>query len=115
MIRFPRRIAIGTAAVALGLLAAQGATGRTQTKPSNGQEPFISGPYLLQVGTSLTGHKGEWSGTEPISYQYQWMRCAPDASNCKAISNADVTSYKVKDADVGHTLRFQVTAKNADG
>ena len=56
MIRFPRRIAIGTAAVALGLLAAQGATGRTQTKPSNSQEPFISGPYLLQVGTSLTGH-----------------------------------------------------------
>jgi hypothetical protein len=35
--------------------------------------------------------------------------------NCKKITNATGTNYKIVNSDVGHTLRFQVTAKNNDG
>lgn len=99
----------------VALLVAPGATGRGQTGPKMDQEPFISGPYLVQVGTNLTGHKGTWSGKQPITYADQWMRCNSDANNCTKVTNATGTSYTIVKADVGHTLRFQVVASNSDG
>jgi hypothetical protein len=63
----------------------------------------------------MQGNKGNWSGKEPITYTYQWLRCNADAENCKAIGGATQTSYTVAQADVGYTLRFRVTAKNPDG
>ena len=78
MFRTPR-YALLAAAVALGatiaLVAASGATGRSQAKPHNTKEPFIGAPFLVEVGTSLSGNKGSWSGTAPISYYTAWQRC----------------------------------------
>ena len=105
---------VGLAALA-ALFAVTSASGRSQAKPTQQQEPFIAAPYLVQVGTSLSGNKGKWNGTEPITYSYQWMRCNADALNCKAVTNATGTSYTVVKADVDNTIRFQVKAKNADG
>ena len=114
--RSPRVGLVLVAVVALTALAVAGsATGRSQTKPSNTQEPFIGAPYLVKVGTSLSGNKGKWSGSEPINYAYQWMRCNVDAQNCAKVTNATGTDYKVVKADVGHTIRFRVTASNSDG
>src|SRR3954453_900514 len=90
----------------IALLVAPGATGRSLDAPVMQQEPFIAGPYLLQVGTTIQGHDGKWSGKAPITYSHQWMRCNPDANGCNEITNATGSNYKIVKADVGHTVRF---------
>ncbi len=105
---------VGVAAL-IALVVAGRATGRDQSKPSNQQEPFISSKVAVVVGATLSGDRGNWNGTEPITYMYQWLRCNEDAVNCKNITNATATTYTIVKDDAGHTLRFQVTAKNSDG
>ena len=116
MQRIPRLgVVLAGAAVLAALLLASSATGKSQAKPSNQQEPFIATKIAVVVGAKLTGDKGSWNGTEPITYSYQWLRCNADAINCKKVTNATGTQYTVVQNDAGHTLRFQVTAKNAEG
>ena len=44
------------------------------TPPVNIGLPFITG--TLQDGQTLTASTGDWSGTAPLGYAYQWQRCA---------------------------------------
>src|SRR6185437_10447856 len=116
MQRIPRfGVVLAGAAVLAALLLASSATGRSQTKPSNQQEPFISSKVAVVVGATITGNRGAWNGTDPITYTYEWLRCNEDAVKCQKIPNAKDTKYTVVNADVGHTIRFQVTAKNSEG
>ena len=69
----------------------------------------------MQVGSTLSGDPGQWKSTKDISYTYQWLRCNEKGGECTEISGATKTTYTVVQADVGHTIRFQVTAKNKDG
>ena len=117
MNRIPRPTIPG-AVLVLGLVAAPRRAGGDGTQPAapvNTKEPFIASQYLVKVGSSISGNKGNWDGKEPITYSYQWLRCNKDALNCQKVTNATGTDYEVVKADVGHTLRFEVTAKNADG
>src|SRR5262249_46449561 len=113
------RIVGPAALVVLGsivaLLVASGATGLAKAAPENTKEPFIASQYLVKVGSTLQGNNGDWSGTEPIKYNYQWLRCNTNAESCKKIANAPKTQYRVVQDDIGHTIKFQVEAKNADG
>jgi uncharacterized protein YukE len=114
--RIPRiGLALAGVAALAALLMASSATGRSQAQPSNSQEPFISSKVAVVIGAKLTGNRGSWNGDEPITYSYQWLRCNKDAINCKAINGAHETTYTIVKADAGHTLRFQVSAKNAQG
>ena len=61
---------VGVAAL-MALVVAGSATGRDQSKPSNQQEPFIASKIAVVVGATLTGDRGNWNGTEPITYAYQ--------------------------------------------
>jgi hypothetical protein len=86
--------------------------------PENTSEPTISG--VIVEGKTLTGTTGSWSGTTPIAYAYQWVRCgsdggAGDGSNCAYISGAKGTSYVLTKDDVGYRLRLRVTAANSVG
>ncbi len=83
------------------------------TPPSNTSPPTISGqPH---VGQTLTGNRGTWTGTQPISYADQWLRCDAGGAGCVDIPGATATMYLVTAADLGSTLRFQVTATNSQG
>jgi hypothetical protein len=118
-VKFTLRI-VGPAALVVlasivALLVASGATGLAKKAPENTKEPVIASQYLVKVGSTLQGNQGDWSGTEPIKYTYQWLRCNDNAEACTKISGATKTSYTIVQADVGHTIRFQVTAKNSDG
>jgi uncharacterized protein YukE len=114
--RIPRLgLALAGVAVLAALLMASSATGRGQAKPSNQQEPFISSKVAVVVGAKLTGNRGAWNGDDPITYSDQWRRCNDNATGCKDVTNATGTTYTIVKADAGHTLRFQVTAKNSDG
>ena len=81
--------------------------------PLSTSAPTISGSP--QSGQTLTANRGNWSGTTPISYAYQWQRCSPSGANCSAIPGATTSTYVVTDADIGSTLRVAVTATNSAG
>ena len=111
------RLAAAAAVAAFGvltaLLVAASAVGRSQSAPTNTKEPAILYAYPIQVGSSLTGEKGSWKNAD--RFVFQWLRCNDNGESCKKIGNATGTTYTVVNADEGHTIRLDVTAKNADG
>src|SRR5438552_4765576 len=80
--------------------------------PTNTSPPTISG--TAQEGLVLTASSGTWSNS-PISYAYQWRRCNVQGIECVAISGASLSTYLLRPADVGFTLRVKVIANNAAG
>ena len=81
--------------------------------PVNTLPPNVSG--MPQVGQKLVASTGNWSGTQPITYAYQWQQCGASGGSCGPIAGATSSSYIAAGSDVGHTLRVVVTASNADG
>lgn len=82
------------------------------TTPQNTALPSASGNPV--VGETLTAQEGTWTGS-PDRYTYQWRQCDAAGSNCAAISGATGKIYGVRSADVGRTLRVEVTAVNPRG
>lgn len=103
-------------AIAVMVPASVSAGARTAPKPTG--EPTISGTPV--VGNVLIASNGSFSGTGPFNYAYRWLRCPASGSGgngqgCAAISGATFKRYSVRQADVGHRLRVQVTAANSEG
>jgi PKD repeat protein len=91
----------------------QNGASSTPSAPVNTSPPTISG--TAQSGQTLTANPGTWTGTQPISYGYQWQRCDSGGANCAPISGATTSTYVVGSGDVGSTLRVAVTATNSVG
>ena len=85
----------------------------TTAGPKNTTEPSISG--TARVGSTLEANRGQWSGAQPITYSFVWLRCSAQGDNCSEIPGANDTNYEVRDADAGRTLRVRVTARNDRG
>lgn len=98
---------------AAGLAAALGGNAAIQVAPVNTTAPAITGNKA--VGEILNASNGTWTGTEPISYAYQWQRCNAAGANCATIAGATQQSYTASVQDEKLTVRVQVTATNADG
>ena len=81
--------------------------------PANVVRPSVSG--TPQQGQTLTGNPGTWSGTQPITFTYQWRRCDSLGKNCLDISGATAATFGLTDTDVGHGMRVFVTATNGQG
>jgi hypothetical protein len=81
--------------------------------PSNTLPPSISG--TLRDGQLLSVTTGGWSGSEPISYGYQWQLCNPLGEGCEEMPGANGSSLKLAGGDIGGTLNVIVTATNAAG
>jgi len=75
-------------------------------------KPTVSG--LPQVGEVLTASPGAWSD-KAAKTTFQWQRCDASGASCTDISGATAGTYTVVDADVGSTLRVEVTAANRFG
>jgi hypothetical protein len=108
-----RALAFVVLAALIAVGAALATTSRSTVKPSNNTVPSISG--TAAVGSTLTADPGTWSGSQPISYQYQWQVCGQNGNNCHAISGATSNTYVIKSGDAGNTLRVHVIAGNSDG
>jgi hypothetical protein len=81
--------------------------------PSNTKVPTVSG--TPREGEVLRASEGEWIGTRPLSFEYQWLRCGLSGSGCADVAGATSTNYALSSADVGLTVRVRVTASNAGG
>jgi len=83
--------------------------------PANTKAPTLSG--TPQQGETLKVDPGSWSGTTPIAFDYTWQRCDKNGNDCSTfiVHNAGATSYTLGGADVGHTIRVEVQAKNTAG
>jgi len=85
----------------------------TGSAPKNTAPPSISGNP--QEDSTLTASAGSWSGNPAPHFAYQWQRCIGTGGGCGDIAGATATTYKLTSADVGHTLRVNVTATNSNG
>jgi hypothetical protein len=97
---------------------AYNATLTTDNAPANTIKPAILAPTQLLSGTALSAQPGSWSapaGAGTIAYGYQWQQCDSQGSGCQAIAAAQSASYATTAADIGHTLRVQVSASDNDG
>jgi glucose/arabinose dehydrogenase len=81
--------------------------------PVNTVLPSISGQ--AKEGQQLTVGSGSWTGTQPLAFAYQWLRCTGPSSGCTPIAGATASSYVAAAADVGDRLRATVTATNTGG
>jgi hypothetical protein len=98
------------------LVGAAGLTGvaraRTAPVPQNTSPPTIGG--TAREGNTVTARNGTWTNA-PTSFAYQWQRCGADGTGCTDIRGAANQTYTLASADADHTVRVQVTGKNADG
>jgi hypothetical protein len=111
--RRPGRLAVATAAAAAFAALAAPAGAHLASKPANTSAPTISG--TPQVGDTLTADVGNWSGSSPLSFQYQWRRCGPAGGSCANIPGETASTYVLVSGDVNNTLRVRVTASNSSG
>jgi hypothetical protein len=82
--------------------------------PRNTALPTISG--TLRVGRTLTASNGTWSGSQPMTFAYQWLRCTTTSlSSCSTITGAIARTYVPTTADVDRRLRVRATATSAGG
>jgi hypothetical protein len=98
--------------MALMLVGAGTATAAT-TRPQNTVRPSISG--VAKQGELLTADPGTWTGTQPITFTYQWRRCDTNGANCANIIGATSKTYTLTSVDLGNRLRVRVRAANSAG
>jgi hypothetical protein len=99
--------------IAVLMLVGAGSAIAAVTKPVNTARPTISG--TAKQGEVLTADPGTWTGTQPITYTYQWRRCDANGNNCSNIIGATDKTYTLTSVDVGNRLRVRVRASNSAG
>jgi hypothetical protein len=75
--------------------------------PANVGLPGVSGTAAF--AHKLSCSTGSWSGSQPLTYSYQWIR------NGSPIAGAVLANYAAGAGDAGHKLNCVVTATNAAG
>jgi hypothetical protein len=115
-----RRFTIPLPLLALAFLVLLGGDGTAApaAPPANTAEPAITG--RAEQGRTLTSSTGSWTGTQPLTFAYQWVRCGadggrPDGGDCTIISGATGRRYQLVRADVDFRMRVRLTATNAQG
>jgi hypothetical protein len=80
--------------------------------PQMTTRPTVSG--TPRPGDELTAANGTWTGGA-TTFTYQWQRCDASGAGCVDVAGATGKTYGVRAADLGHTMRVAVTAKNLAG
>ena len=95
------------------MLVGAGTAAAATTAPRNTVAPTISG--TARQGEVLTADPGTWSGTQPITFAYQWRRCDTNGVNCSNIIGATSKTHTLTSVDVGNKLSVRVRASNSAG
>jgi hypothetical protein len=103
-------LVLGLAVVAVGgILASSGSAGEA-VAPASVSPPTLGG---LVVGQTLAASPGKWSGAQPFTYLYSWIRS--DGGDGTVIKGAGGPTYTLTPDDIGHKIFVQVKAMNAAG
>jgi hypothetical protein len=81
--------------------------------PTASSPPTITGKPF--VGEQLVADPGKYGGGAVDKFAFQWRRCDASGGGCTDISGATAQAYGVLKADVGHSIRVDVTARNGFG
>jgi hypothetical protein len=81
--------------------------------PASKTPPTITGKAV--VGAQLVADAGTYAGGAVETYLFQWRRCDKTGGGCVDVAGATGQTYGVRSADLNHTLRVEVTAKNDYG
>src|SRR6266550_3366109 len=95
------------------MVVGAGSAAAATARPQNTVLPTISG--AAKQGEPLTADPGTWTGTQPITFTYQWRRCDTNGANCANIIGATSKTYTLTSVDVGNRLRVRVRAANSAG
>lgn len=82
--------------------------GPIQDMPRITQPPQLSSP-VAKTTVAISTSNGEWSGTSPITFQYQWL------SNDVEIAGANSSSFTPNSTFINTTLKCTVIATNPIG
>jgi serine protease AprX len=88
-------------------------SGATSSQPLNASPPTIAG--AAREGELLRAETGAWSGGQPLSFVFQWLRCDAAGGSCSPIPGAAGREYQLAAVDIDSALRVQVTATNRSG
>lgn len=88
-------------------------SGAISSQASNGEVPTIAG--TAREGEVLRGSLGVWSGSLPLSFVLQWLRCDAAGAQCNPIPGIAGQEYQLAAADIDATIRMRVTATNSAG
>jgi hypothetical protein len=105
--------ALGAAAMAVASAVGIAGASTAADPPRVRTLPVVTG--VVEVGRTLTATTGTWSGTEPITFKYQWRRCPAAGSGCVDVAGATAQTYVLVSADQGHRMRVRVIATNSVG
>ena len=94
-------------------LAGGGSPAPQPVVPSNTVAPEVSG--TPQVGQTINTSSGTWSGTEPITYEYQWQASTDGSSGWADIAGARASTLTLQVEQQGLYLRARVRGTNAAG
>jgi CHRD domain len=81
--------------------------------PANTKQPDLTG--TPQEGRTLTAGHGTWSGTQPITYTYQWQTCTAVNTVCTDLAGKTGASLTLSSAQVGMLMRAIIVAGNGVG
>ena len=75
--------------------------------------PTISGSTTSTASVLTVDSTGAWVGSP--AFTKQWLRCAADGSSCTSIAGQTGSTYTTTTADLGSTIRVEITGSNAGG
>ena len=81
--------------------------------PANTRQPDPSG--TAQDGRTITVNHGSWSGSQPITFTYQWQSCTAVNSVCTNLAGRTGSSFLLGSSQVGMVMRATILATNTVG
>ncbi|MFN8222286.1 MAG: hypothetical protein U0R50_03445 [Gaiellales bacterium] len=85
----------------------------TTGKPVNRVRPTLSGTTVQDETLHVV--PGTWSGRQPITFTFNWLRCDSAGNNCIVQPGFTDDSYTLRPGDIDRTMRARVNADNGDG
>lgn len=88
-------------------------TGAAIVEPRLNQAPAITGAVI--AGSALATDTGEWAGTTPMDFAFQWEACDAHADDCEPVAGATAPTLELTPAMIGRRIRVRVSATNEAG